>query len=105
MDTFTLLLAILFMFLAFQYGQSWLVFGIAAVMILTMRSLPATVIIIIGLIAIYAIKATELNSYLPFIMFGLIILALIFGLKPKQAQSEFYPPEGYEEMMGGMGGM
>ncbi len=106
MDTFTFLIALMLMMLAFQFGENWLVFAIIAIMILSMRSLSTTVLLLVSAAVLYFFtKMGDLNAYWPVIVFGLIIVALVLGLKEKEQQPEFYAPDmGYGDMMGGMGG-
>ena len=107
MDTFTFLIALMLMMLAFQFGENWLVFAIIAIMILSMRSLSTTVLLLVSAAVLYFFTRTgDLNAYWPVIVFGLIIVALVLGLKEKEQQPEFYAPDmGYGDMMGGMGGL
>ncbi len=103
MDTFTFLIAILLIILALQYGQNWIVFGILAIMILSTRSVATTVALTISVFVLYLFAGSgALNTYWPFIVFGLIILSLVLGLGKKPAQPEYYTPDmGYG---GGLGG-
>lgn len=103
MDTFTFLIAILLIILALQYGQNWIVLGILAIMILSTRSITTTVALIIAVSVLYIFAGTDsLNTYWPFLVFGLIILSLVLGLGKKPAQPEYYTPElGYGEGLGG----
>ncbi len=102
MDIFTLIVAILFIMLAIQYGQHWLAFAIVAVMIIAMRSIGTTVLLIIALIALYFVKVSEITIFWPIIIFGIIILALAIGSKGKGQQPEYYAPEGYGGLLEGM---
>ena len=98
MDTFTFMIAIIFMMMAVQFNQYWLIFAIVALMILSMRDLTATVLLIIATVILLFGKE-YLTDYWPFVLFGLIILSLIIGGKQKDEQ----PPD----MFGGgdMGGI
>jgi peptidoglycan/LPS O-acetylase OafA/YrhL len=100
MDTFTLAIALLLMMIAVQYNQNWMIFAIVALMILTMRSVGTTVILLIATAVIFVGKP-YMEQYWPFVLFGLIILALVIGGGTKeQPQQELYSPD----MLGGLGG-
>jgi hypothetical protein len=103
MDTFTFLVAILFIMLALQYNQNWIVAGIVAIMIISSRSITTTITLIIAVIVMYFFAGSgNFNAYWPWIVFGLIILALVLGIGKKESQPEYYSPDaGY----GGFGGM
>ena len=108
MDTFTFLIALVFLILAFQYGATWLSFAVVTILILTMRSLSATVLIIVSSVIIWALsKSPDPTPYWPYVIFGLIILALLMGQGEASAQPEYFPPAGMDPFggMGGMGGM
>ena len=98
MDTFTFMIAIIFMMMAVQFNQYWLIFAIVALMILSMRDLTTTVLLIIATVILLFGKE-YLSDYWPFVLFGLIILSLIIGGKQKAEQQP--------DMFGGgdMGGM
>lgn len=104
MDTFTFLIAILFVMLALQYGQNWMVFAIVAVMILSTRSMPTIMALVVGVVLLYFLAGIgALGLYWPIVVFGLIIIALALGLGEKKQQPEYYTPDmGYGDMFGGM---
>ncbi len=107
MDTFTYLVALMLLMLAFQAHENWFVFAVIAIMVLSMRSLSTTILILVSAGVLYFVtKTSDLNTYWPVIVFGLIVLALVLSMKEKAPQPEMYPPDmGYGDMMGGMGGM
>jgi len=96
MDTFTLMVAIILMMMFLQFKQSWLILGTVIVVILSTRSLSTAFVLIIALAVIYMTQDAA-KAYWPIIIFGLVILALVIGLKPKPAQPEYYAPD-----LGGM---
>lgn len=96
MDTFTLMVAIILMMMFLQFQQNWLILGTVIIVILSTRSLSTAAVLIIALAVIYMTQEAA-KAYWPIIIFGLVILALIFGLKPKPAQPEYYAPD-----LGGM---
>lgn len=102
MDTFNFLIALLLIIIAMQFQQLWLVLGIVAVMILSTRSVLTTVLLIISTVVLFVIGAENLTAYWPAIVFGLIILGLILGVKGKPQEPEMYAPEGYGDLLGGM---
>ncbi len=101
------MVAILLMMLAVQFNQNWLVFAIVAIMILTMRSLSTTLFLIIATIVMFVSKE-YLKEYWPFVLFGLIILALLIGIGKKDGgQPEAMPMDLYGGGFdaGGFGGL
>lgn len=102
MDTFTFAMSVVLMMIALQFNQNWLVFGVISLMILTMRSFSGTIIMIATGVVLYLFKES-LHAYWPFLLFGLIILALAFGGGGKE-EAEYYPPDPYAGMLGGYGG-
>ncbi len=98
MDTFTFMIAIIFMMMAVQFNQYWLIFAIVALMILSMRDLTATILLIIATV-ILLFGREYLADYWPFVLFGLIILSLIIGGKQPEAQQ----PDMFGGDMGGIG--
>ena len=99
MDTLTFAIAIILMMIALEFHENWLVLGIAALMILSMRSLSWGIIMVSAVIALY-VFSDSLDAYWPFVLFGLIILSLVFGGKGKQ-ETEYYPQDPYGGMLGG----
>jgi len=98
MDTFTFMIAIIFMMMAVQFNQYWLIFAIVALMILSMRDVTATILLIIATV-ILLFGREYLADYWPFVLFGLIILSLIIGGKQPEAQQ----PDMFGGDMGGIG--
>jgi len=98
MDTFTLMVAIILTMMFLQYGQNWLAVGTIIVVILSTRSLSTTIALLLAAIAIYFTQDAA-KGYWPVIIFGLVIIGLIIGLRPKPAQPDYYAPD-----MGGMMG-
>lgn len=107
MDTFTFMIALVLMMLAIQFNEQWLAFAIVAITILSMRSLMATILLIVAMGVIYVMKGS-LEPYWPFIFFGLVILALVLGMREGGGggggQPEYYSPDMYSGLMGGAGG-
>jgi len=101
LDTFSLVVTILMLMLAVQYGEGWLVFGIAAIMIIALRSLSATLMIIIATVLLYVFKGSGLNDLWPIIVIALVIIALISGLGKKEEAS--YGGQDFSSLLGGGG--
>ncbi|MDO8537980.1 MAG: hypothetical protein Q7S21_03795 [archaeon] len=101
-DTFSLVVTLLMLMLAVQYGEGWLVFGIAAIMIIALRSLSATLMIIAGTVLLYVFKGSGLNDLWPIIVIALIIIALISGLGKKEEPA--YGGGDLSSLLGGGGG-
>ncbi len=103
MDSFTFMIALVLMMLAVQFNENWLAFAVVAVTILTMRSVSATIILVVAMAALYMFRSS-LEPYWPFVFFGLVIFALIFGVKQGgggEQQPEYYSPDMYSGLMGG----
>ncbi|MEM4710259.1 MAG: hypothetical protein QXT97_04725 [Candidatus Diapherotrites archaeon] len=100
MDTFTFLLTILFMFMAIQFGQTWIVLGILVISIISSKEFSTIVALLISTIVLYFIffSGNSDNFWVP-AMFGLIILAILLGNKPEEQS-----PSGGFDMFGGYGG-
>jgi hypothetical protein len=100
MDTFAFAMSIVLMLLAVQFQQNWLVFAIAALIIMTERTLAATFLMVISAAVLYFLQG-QLEAFWPFILFGLIILAFALGGIKGGGQPETYPADPYGGMMGG----
>ncbi len=96
MDTASFLIGVIIMMLAASYDAYWLVVGVALVLMLTMRSLSAIVLLLIS-IGIIVFFRGNIQEYAPYILFGLIILSLLLDAGKKQ--------EAYPQDMGGLGGL
>jgi hypothetical protein len=103
LDTFNFLIAVVLIILAASYGATWLVIGIVVIMALTMRSLSSSILLVITVAVIYFLRG-DISNYAPFILFGLVVLALALGaIEKPQQQGGGLPPELFG--MGGYGGM
>ena len=100
MDTTNFLIAVILMMLAASYGAYWLVIGIAVIMLLTMRSLSTLILMIISVGVVFFFQG-NIQEYAPYILFGLVILALAIGNMDKPQEAAYPPDMG----LGGMGGM
>jgi uncharacterized membrane protein YesL len=98
MDTFTFLIAVVVMMLAVQYNMGWLIFGIAILLILSMRSFSAIILMLIAVGTIYFLQG-DIKELSPFIMFGLVLISLLLESKKKPEQPDMYGAD-----LGGLGG-
>jgi len=103
MDAFTFMIAIVVIMLALQFNQTWLVFGALGIMILSMRSYKAILLIMIAAVVLYYLR-DSLQEYSIFILFGLVILALVLGLGKGGSQPEMLGADPYGGLMGGGAG-
>jgi hypothetical protein len=103
MDVFTILMAIIVIMVSIQFKLNWVAFGTVLLVIVTLRNLPSTIIMIIALIGLY-LTAGEAEIYWPWLMIGLIVLALLIGAAEKP-QAEAYPPDLGGLLGGGLGGI
>ena len=104
MDIFTLLIGVILIGMALQTGQNWLIFGTLILLVVGLRDLKATIVLTVGLVLFFLSK-DSIDAFWPFILFGLMVLALLLGLKPKEQEPDMYAPGGDMGMMGGgMGG-
>lgn len=103
MDTFNFLVAILLVIIVMQFNMSWMVLGIVAIMIFSTRSL-STAILLLGTTAVLFFLGSEnINAYFPFLVVGIIVAAIVFGIKGGGGeQPEMYAPSGYGDLLGGM---
>ena len=103
MDIFTLLIRVILIGMSLQTGQSWLIFGTLILLVVGLRDMKATIVLVVGLV-LFFISKDSIDAYWPFILFGLMILALFLGLRPKEQEPDMYAPGGDMGMLGGMGG-
>ena len=54
---------------------------------------------IVSLLVIYSVRASEFKDFWPFVLFGLVIFALVMGWMDKQKEPETYSP--YGGLLGG----
>lgn len=103
MDLFNLLAGIVLMMLTFQHGQGWLAILIAFIMIVTMRSFLAVVLLLGTLAALFLFSDSIgfRDLALP-IMAVIIIIAVFFAVNEKPQQPSM--DDLYSQMGGGMEG-
>ena len=100
MDTFTIAVAIILVMLAFQFQQNWLAFGIIVLLILSMRSWPATLVLAGSLVFLFFTKEA-VGMYWPILMFALMVLAFLLDAKAKAQKPDYYSPD-LGGLMGGL---
>ncbi len=88
MDTFTFLVSVVIMMLAVQYDMGWLIFGIAIILILTMRSFTAILLMVVAVGTIYILQG-DIKEFAPFIMLGLLVFSLLIENKKKPEQQDY----------------
>ncbi|PIN98206.1 MAG: hypothetical protein COT90_05410 [Candidatus Diapherotrites archaeon CG10_big_fil_rev_8_21_14_0_10_31_34] len=101
MDLFNLILAIIFLMMATQWGDTWLIVLMLAILLVAMRDIKSTIILIVAAVAMFLIK-DNLQEYALFVIIGLILLALVLGKKADEQQPEMFAPGGFGGLMGGM---
>ena len=102
MNLFNLILAIIFLMMATQWGDTWLIVLMLAVLLVAMKDLKSTIVLVVAAIAMYFIK-DNLQEYALFVIIGLILLALIMGKKAEEeGQPEMFAPGGFGGLMEGM---
>ncbi|MBU2100298.1 hypothetical protein KKG83_03340 [Candidatus Micrarchaeota archaeon] len=102
MDLFNLILAVIFLMMATQWGPTWLIGGIVLILIIAMRDLKSTIILLVAAIALYFIK-DNIQEYALFVIIGLILLAMVLGKKADEGgQPEMFNPGGFGGLMEGM---
>lgn len=105
MDILTLIVSIVLMMIAFQFGQNWIVLGIVALVIFTSRSLSISLLTVIAAFALYIVNNSNIDIFWPAVLLILVIIALVLGLRPKEESPDYYAPGleggGLEGLMGG----
>ena len=107
MDMFNLIISLLLIFLALQYQQNWIVFAVLVISVITMKELMGTLALLGGAALIYFLyNGVEFDTLFIFVVFGLVILALLLGIGKKPEQEAYMPPGygggDYGDMMGGI---
>lgn len=80
MDKFTFLIAIVLIAMAFQFGETWLVFGIAGLLIIASRDLKAIVLMIVAVAALYWLQGIGMREYWLAVVIGLVALSFLLGV-------------------------
>lgn len=109
MDTFTFLIALMMLAFSIQFNQIWIGLGIMIILMVTSRSFMKTLLILAASIGMVLIRGPSFNDYLPFMIFGLIVVALAMGVteKPQEGGGGMEGLGGLEGLagLGGLGGM
>ena len=96
MDTFMFLMAMIIVMLGLQYGQSWIVFGVLALLVISTRSIGTILLTVGAVIILYMIRnSANFNQYLPIVLIGFIVVALLISALQSRTESsgeEYYLP-------------
>lgn len=96
---------VLLIMLGIQHNQTWLVFAALAVVLVMMRNLSSIVLVLVAVMVFFVVKQGQLNALWPYMIVALIGVAILLGIKSKEAPPEFYSPEsGYGSLLEGLGG-
>ena len=75
MDIFNLMISLLLIFLALQYGQNWIVFAVLVISVITMKELPGTLALLGGAAVIYILyNGVEFDSLFIFVVFKFVYI-------------------------------
>lgn len=107
MDTFTFLVALMLIMLAMQYNQTWMILGVVAILILAIRSWTTIILLVLTLVILYFLRGADMVDYWPIVVFGMVIVALVLGIKAEPKEPEMYGGDmmGGLEGYGGLGGL
>ena len=102
MDIVNYLISVAIVGIAVQFGELWMVLGIATVMIIASRDIKVSIMIVITLATLYFINGIGMQEYWLFAMLGLIAIGYLIGIDSGQQASA----DPYAGLLGGdMGGM
>ncbi|MDO8634439.1 MAG: hypothetical protein Q7K34_04075 [archaeon] len=103
MDLMNFILAIILIVIALQYGQTWIVFALIILSILTFKSFKTSLALVFSALIVYFVfSAADPLENFPLMLLALLVIALILGVgnKPEeQAASPF--GAGYGDPFGG----
>lgn len=105
MDSFTFLLFLLILTFLIQAAEWWMTVGGLLLMIISTKDAKATIAMVLSAAVLYFfIKFTDITTTWPIVIFGLIILSMIFGATSKDQAPEMYSPDlgGYGPLLGGI---
>ena len=96
MDTFMFLMAMIIIMLGLQYGQSWIVFGVLALLVISTRSMGTILLTIGAVIVLYMIRnSPSFDQLLPVVLVGFIVVALLISALQSRMETsgeEYYLP-------------
>ena len=102
MELLNYLISVVVVGIAVQFGELWMVLGIATVMIVASKDIKASIMIVITLAVLYFVNGVGMQEYWMFAMLGLIAMGYLIGLD-SGGQAAADP---YAGLLGGdMGGM
>ena len=103
MDLLNYVISIAMLALAVQFGEMWIVLGLAMILIVAARSIKVSILIIVSVIALYVINGMGMKDYWLIVVLGLIVLGYILGVGKEEEGASADP---YAALLGGgMGGM
>jgi len=103
MELLNFLISIVVLGLAVQFGEPWIVLGIAMIMIIASKSVKVSVLYVISIGVLYYVNAAGLKEYWLFAVIGLIAIGYLLGIG-----NEDKPADPYAGLLGGdmgLGGM
>ena len=102
MDLLNYLIAVVILAVVVQFGEIWLVLGIAGVLIIASRDIKATIMLVITVGLLYYINGIGMKEYWLFAVMGMVALGYILGMGKEEA-----PADPYAGLLGGggMGGL
>ena len=91
------------MLMALQMQQYWIAFAVMVISIITSKELSTVIsFLIASVVLFFVVGSGNVNDTWPIAIFGLIIVAILLGSKPKEEDAG--AGAGYGDMFGGMGG-
>lgn len=97
MDLLTLIITIILILFAVQASQIWVAVGILFIIILSTRDMKISLLLVLALVLFVMFGGSQ---YLTIILFGLVVIAILLGLKPGDEGGG-----GYSSDLGGLGGL
>jgi hypothetical protein len=101
MDIFNFIIMLVVLAFAIQYQESWVVLGLASIMIVSDMKPKFIFIILLSVGVLYYINSIGLKEYWLIATVGLILVAYLLGIGKEQAP----PADPYGGLLGGLGGM
>jgi hypothetical protein len=99
MDLLTFLISIAILGFAIQLGQTWIVFGLMAIMILSSKDIKSVFLLLLGAGVLYVVNSIGMKEYWLIAVFLLIAAGYVLGLGKEEA-----PADPYAGLLGGGGG-
>lgn len=103
MDTLTFIVLIVLVMLAMQHNQYWLVFICIGLLLITSRDVMIWLLMGVGIFLFFVVKAGGAGTLWPWLVVGLIGIAIIIALGKKE--EAYTPGGGYGDLLAGLGGL